>query len=224
MKKVKVLFGLVLFLLNMIIFSILNIPLFQYFCDIPYDISLFGYHSQNLCYFFYDTFNMSYHIDSIDFFFLFHNNYNHLFFHFINFYFFIFDVFNLDFISNVGSKICERLILEVRFQTATTNNLLEFLSLQNSIFVITDETHLIFCRMYNHANFYISGISIYFVYPSDYLIFFNKIQCFCFEEILLFPFETVDLPVVFYISGDICDQVELDMSNQLILSYFFISK
>lgn len=113
--------------------------------------------------------------------------------------------------------------VEVLFQTSTSNyNFIEFCTLQKFIYIVPNETHLIFFRMYNSIAFNISGISIYLIYPSDYLIYFNKIQCFCFEELLLYPYESIDLPVVFFISSEILNFVDFFYSNKLYLSYLFL--
>jgi cytochrome c oxidase assembly protein subunit 11 len=76
--------------------------------------------------------------------------------------------------------------------------------------------------MYNSVGVDITGISIYLIYPTDYLVYFNKIQCFCFEELLLYPYESIDLPVIFFVSNDILNNVDFFYSNKLYLSYLFL--
>lgn len=61
------------------------------------------------------------------------------------------------------------------------------------------ETALAFYKVVNTSDKPISGIAIYQVYPDEFSIYFNKIQCFCFENQLLYPKESVDLPVLFYL-------------------------
>lgn len=207
---------------NMIFFGIINIPLFKYFCDLP----TYGFLSnvEEIDSFFYKN----YYIDSspvFDFlysFSFFGNVVDFSFFFllidsfFFIVYFFYFDSFFTTFISS-----CD--YIEVLFQTSTSNfNFIEFCTLQKYIYVIPNETHLVFFRMYNSVSFDITGISIYLLYPTDYLIYFNKVQCFCFEELLLYPYESIDLPVIFFISNEILNFVDFFYTNKLFLSYLFL--
>ena len=55
--------------------------------------------------------------------------------------------------------------------------------------------------------------------------YFNKIQCFCFEEQRLNPGEEVDMPVFFYIDPEYLEDPNLEKSDIITLSYtFFESK
>lgn len=207
----------------MLFFGVLNIPLFKYFCDIPtYNFLL----DENISNIFFpknyylelnilepSTFNIQF-----DFFFLdFINNTFSVFFgFFIYISFFFFDLYINNFISS-----CD--YIEVLFQTSTSNyNFVEFCTLQKYIYIIPNETHLIFFRMYNTVSYEITGISIYLLYPTDFLVYFNKIQCFCFEELLLYPYESIDLPVIFFVSNEILNYVDFFYSNKLYLSYLFL--
>jgi hypothetical protein len=76
---------------------------------------------------------------------------------------------------------------------------LEFISLQDNIVVFPGESSLIFFRLYNPTSLELTSISIYFVYPSNAGAYVNKIQCFCFDQVTIKCFETVELPVLFNI-------------------------
>ncbi|XP_031285713.1 cytochrome c oxidase assembly protein COX11, mitochondrial isoform X2 [Pistacia vera] len=52
-------------------------------------------------------------------------------------------------------------------------------------------------------------------------VYFNKIQCFCFEEQRLLPGEQIDMPVFFYIDPEFETDPRMDGINNLILSYTF---
>jgi cytochrome c oxidase assembly protein Cox11 len=210
----------------MIFFGIINIPLFKYFCDIPsYDFLLDNGDSNSFFfknYFFssstYNTdyFSSMYKIKLDSFFIDLNFFFVSLISSFFYIYFFHFDYYFNDFISS-----CD--YIEVLFQTSTSNfNFIEFCTLQKYIYVIPNETHLIFFRMYNSVGVDITGISIYLIYPTDYLVYFNKIQCFCFEELLLYPYESIDLPVIFFVSNEILNNVDFFYSNKLYLSYLFL--
>ena len=49
----------------------------------------------------------------------------------------------------------------------------------------------------------VTGYSVYNVTPDKAAIYFNKIQCFCFEEQRLRANEEVDMPVLFYLDPEI---------------------
>lgn len=51
--------------------------------------------------------------------------------------------------------------------------------------------------------------------------YFNKIQCFCFEEQHLRPREVVDMPVFFYIDPEFATDRRLKNVEHLTLSYVF---
>ncbi|CAM9573174.1 unnamed protein product, partial [Sphacelaria rigidula] len=52
-------------------------------------------------------------------------------------------------------------------------------------------------------------------------IYFNKIQCFCFEEQRLRAGEEIDMPVFFFLDPDMLDDPAMDNVNNVTLSYTF---
>lgn len=92
----------------------------------------------------------------------------------------------------------------VYFDTKVIGNYnVDFYILQNKLFILPGETSLCFFRIYNGNSFSISGNSVYTVSPFELSSFVNKIQCFCFEEIYLLPFEVIELPVLFFLDSNI---------------------
>lgn len=77
---------------------------------------------------------------------------------------------------------------------------LEFSSLQTHMFVTLGEPTLVFFRLYNPMSFDVLGLSLYYVYPQSAAAYLHKIQCFCFEIIHVQPLESVELPVLLYVS------------------------
>lgn len=112
----------------------------------------------------------------------------------------------------------------VVFKAATTNvNLVEFITLQNSMYIAPSETYLVFFRIYNPTDYIIKGISIYFISPNTVSVYVLKIQCFCFDELLLYGFESVDLPILFYISSEIISlNLKIVAYVQIHITYLFI--
>jgi cytochrome c oxidase assembly protein Cox11 len=109
----------------------------------------------------------------------------------------------------------------VKFFSRVSNfTLLEFISLQDSILVISGEPALVFFRIYNPTGVDITGMSMYFVYPSNMALYVSKVQCFCFDLLQIKKNESVELPVLFYIDSTI--EIETVVFNSTIyLSYVF---
>uniref|UniRef100_A0A1I8AAH0 Cytochrome c oxidase assembly protein COX11, mitochondrial n=1 Tax=Steinernema glaseri TaxID=37863 RepID=A0A1I8AAH0_9BILA len=97
----------------------------------------------------------------------------------------------------------------------------KFKPLQHEIYVHPGETALAFYTATNPTDKPIIGISSYNLTPFQAAYYFNKIQCFCFEEQILNPGETVDLPVFFYIDPDYANDPNLEYLDNILLSYTF---
>ncbi|XP_063691141.1 uncharacterized protein LOC134823549 isoform X2 [Bolinopsis microptera] len=78
----------------------------------------------------------------------------------------------------------------------------EFTPVQNSVSLVPGETCLAFFTAKNNSARVITGISTYNVTPFEAGAYFNKIQCFCFDEQTLNPGEELDMPVFFYIDPE----------------------
>ncbi len=65
------------------------------------------------------------------------------------------------------------------------------------------------------------GQAIFNVSPLEAGVYFNKVQCFCFNETDLAPGEKREMPVVFYVDPEIATAVETKTINALTLSYTY---
>ncbi len=83
------------------------------------------------------------------------------------------------------------------------------------------ETALAFYEAHNPTNRVVAGSASYNVTPYAAGGFFNKIQCFCFEEQVLQPGETVQMPVTFYVDPEIVDDRDGKFVHTITLSYTF---
>ncbi|XP_059892741.1 cytochrome c oxidase assembly protein COX11, mitochondrial [Gadus macrocephalus] len=92
---------------------------------------------------------------------------------------------------------------------------------QSEIYVVPGETALAFYRARNPTDKPVIGISTYNVVPFDAGQYFNKIQCFCFEEQRLNPKEEVDMPVFFYIDPEFDEDPRMARVDTITLSYTF---
>ncbi|KAK6631029.1 Cytochrome c oxidase assembly protein cox11, mitochondrial [Polyplax serrata] len=112
--------------------------------------------------------------------------------------------------------------IKVRFNSDVAGSMKwQFRPQQPEVVVIPGETALAFYTATNPTDEPIIGVSTYNVLPFTAGRYFNKIQCFCFEEQLLNPREQVDMPVFFYIDPEFCDDPQLEFVDEVILSYTF---
>ena len=113
-------------------------------------------------------------------------------------------------------------LITVRFDS-TVGDILPwtFVPAQLDVKVVPGETALSFFPVTNHTDNPTTGVATYKVYPPKAGFYFQKIQCFCFEEQRLLPGETVDMPVFFFIDPDFLSDSQLHHVNNLTLSYTF---
>jgi cytochrome c oxidase assembly protein subunit 11 len=116
--------------------------------------------------------------------------------------------------------------IEIHFNADTAATMRwNFRPQQPVVVVSPGETALAFYTAKNPTDKAIDGISTYNVVPFEAGPYFNKIQCFCFEEQRLNPHEEVDMPVFFYIDPDYAEDPGLEGVDTITLSYtFFESK
>lgn len=89
--------------------------------------------------------------------------------------------------------------------------------------VLPGETALTFYKAKNKSDEDIVGIATYNVMPQRAAKYFNKIQCFCFEEQKLRAGEEVEMPVFFYIDPDFIEDPYMKDVNTVTLSYTFFN-
>uniref|UniRef100_A0A1B0F9W9 Cytochrome c oxidase assembly protein COX11, mitochondrial n=1 Tax=Glossina morsitans morsitans TaxID=37546 RepID=A0A1B0F9W9_GLOMM len=118
-------------------------------------------------------------------------------------------------------KIPDR-IIKVRFNADLAASMRwNFKPQQYEIKVAPGETALAFYTAKNPTDHPVVGISTYNVVPFEAGAYFNKIQCFCFEEQQLNPHEEVDMPVFFYIDPEYTKDPKLEHVDTITLSYTF---
>lgn len=126
----------------------------------------------------------------------------------------------------VGMKKDMNRPVTVNFNSSTHSSISwNFVPLQDKIIVHPGETALAFYRATNPLDELVIGVATYTVLPYEAGVYFNKIQCFCFEEQMLQPHEDVFMPVLFYIDPEFSKDPQLGSTTELTLSYtFFRSK
>jgi cytochrome c oxidase assembly protein subunit 11 len=112
--------------------------------------------------------------------------------------------------------------LTVQFNADTSPHLpWTFQPSQKKIQVYPGDTALTFYIAENQSNQNLTGISTYHVSPPQMGIYFNKIQCFCFEEQLLKSHEQIEMPVLFYIDKEFLNDPKMKNIKNISLSYTF---
>jgi len=89
--------------------------------------------------------------------------------------------------------------------------------------VAAGESSLVFYKVTNGSDNEVVGIATYNVSPQRAGLYFNKVQCFCFQEQRIMPNESVDMPVFFYIDPSIVSDPRMSHVGELTLSYTFFT-
>lgn len=92
---------------------------------------------------------------------------------------------------------------------------------QREVYVQPGETALAFYKAKNMSDKDIIGMATYSISPGDAAQYFNKIQCFCFEEQKLAAGEEIDMPVFFFIDPDFASEPAMRNIDDIILHYTF---
>ena len=96
---------------------------------------------------------------------------------------------------------------------------------QRAMRVKVGQHNMAFFEAENRSDHPIVGQAIYNVTPHKVGYYFDKIQCFCFDEQTLAPGEKVEMPVTFYVDPAMLDDPSTEEVRQITLSYtFFIDK
>ncbi|CAG4950980.1 unnamed protein product [Colias eurytheme] len=112
--------------------------------------------------------------------------------------------------------------IKIRFNADVASSMQwNFKPQQVDITVVPGETALAFYTARNPTDKPVVGISTYNVIPFEAGQYFNKIQCFCFEEQMLNPHEMVNMPVFFYIDPEFSEDPKMEYIDEIVLSYTF---
>ncbi|KAJ1919718.1 Cytochrome c oxidase assembly protein cox11, mitochondrial [Tieghemiomyces parasiticus] len=112
--------------------------------------------------------------------------------------------------------------LRITFSASTSDTLhWSFIPQQREVHVVPGETALAFYTAKNLGEDDIIGVATYNVTPLKAGAYFNKLQCFCFEEQRLAAGEEVDMPVFFFIDPEFADDPLMRDVDTITLSYTF---
>lgn len=111
-------------------------------------------------------------------------------------------------------------LITVRFDAATANDLpWEFRPLVREVQVHPGEQREVFFRAVNRSSAGVTGRATFNVTPTKTGIYFDKLQCFCFNEQYLAPGESKDMGVVFFVDPDLLKDPDTNDVHTITLSY-----
>lgn len=119
--------------------------------------------------------------------------------------------------DSIGTRM-----FSVQFDTNVANGLpWRFIPEQPRIDARAGETITVFYKITNKSDQETAGMATYNVQPDIMAPYFNKLQCFCFNEMVLKPHETVEVPVVFFIDPAAAQDRDIERIAMISLSYTF---
>lgn len=89
--------------------------------------------------------------------------------------------------------------------------------------VRTGETATVFYEVTNTSDQPTAALAAYNVSPGPAGAFFNKINCFCFDEQKLGPHQSAELPVVFFLDPALEADATMAQVSSITLSYTFFA-
>ena len=95
----------------------------------------------------------------------------------------------------------------------------EFRPLVNSIAVHPGAQSQVVFRAVNRTAAPVTAQAVYNVTPTKAGIYFDKLQCFCFNSQTLAPGQSADMPVVFFVDPDIAADPNTSEIGSITLSY-----
>ncbi len=112
--------------------------------------------------------------------------------------------------------------IEVRFDTNVAPGLpLEFTARERPRPAKLGESALTFFTVRNLSDKPLPVVATYNVTPHKTGIYFQKLECFCFQDQVLQPGQSLELPVVFFIDPALAEDRDVEEVAQITLSYTF---
>lgn len=112
--------------------------------------------------------------------------------------------------------------ITVRFNATTSRALpWSFEPEQPSVTIKVGQEALISFIAKNNSGIPTAGTALYNVTPAKVGKYFQKTQCFCFDEQVLTPRESIHMPVVFYVDPAIDKDKSMEDVKTITLSYSF---
>lgn len=123
--------------------------------------------------------------------------------------------------KNLPDKVLDRTIT-IKFDANTSRNMnWDFRPEKHQETVKLGQQGLIAFVAKNRSTKPTAGTALYNVTPNKVGQYFQKIQCFCFDEQILTPGQEMQMPVMFFIDPKMNDDPDMDDVTTITLSYTF---
>ncbi|RTL72730.1 MAG: cytochrome c oxidase assembly protein [Hyphomicrobiales bacterium] len=123
--------------------------------------------------------------------------------------------------SKPADKVLDR-VINVRFDANVGPGMpWRFEPVEGKVDVKLGETTLAFYRATNTSDHTITGSATFNVFPEQSAPFFNKLECFCFQEQTLAPGQSIEMPVSFFVDPAIVNDKDARGTTHITLSYTF---
>ena len=125
-------------------------------------------------------------------------------------------------VADAGSDEILDQTIKIRFDASLERGMpWQFRPVERQMEIRIGETGLAFYEAHNPTAHPVAGSASYNVAPYEAGGCFTKIDCFCFEEQVLEPGETVLMPVSFYVDPEIVNDRDAKYVHHITLSYTF---
>ena len=114
-----------------------------------------------------------------------------------------------------------RKTVTVRFDANVNGLPWTFTAEQTQQDVKIGETKLAFFKVTNHSDKPVTARAVYNVVPEQAGAYFQKLQCFCFDNQTIAAGATVEMPVLYFIDPKYADDINTKGKPEVTLSYTF---
>ena len=128
-------------------------------------------------------------------------------------------------VAQVSPELIGKRLMSVRFNSDVSFDVpWRFKPDQLEIKLRVGEVGLAYYTAKNESDKTVLGTATFNVTPPKAGVYFNKVDCFCFEEQVLKPGESAKFPVTFFVDPDIQNDRNLDDVTTITLSYTFFNQ
>jgi len=125
-------------------------------------------------------------------------------------------------VSTVGASEFLDQTVTVRFDASLARDMpWTFKPVEREVEIKIGETGLTFYEAHNPTDVPVAGQASFNVTPYEAGGFFTKIDCFCFQEQVLEPGQTVQMPVSFFVDPEMLEDMDAKYVHTITLSYTF---